>query len=141
MSALDNLVAGVAHEINNPLGFIVGNLKPAKDYIKDLFQVIALYQKELPYPSATLQAFLEEIDLEYLQEDLPKLIDSMQKGVDRINTISRSLRTFSRSDCDRPIPCNIHDGIDSTILILKHRLKANECRPFKSSQTMVICHR
>ncbi|MEG4485118.1 response regulator [Microcoleus sp. D2_18a_B4] len=129
MSALGNLVAGVAHEINNPLGFIAGNLKPAQDCIKDLFQVIALYQKELPYPSATLQAFLEEIDLEYLQEDLPKLIDSMQEGVDRIHTISTSLRTFSRSDCDRPIHYNIHDGIDSTILILKHRLKANECRP------------
>ena len=129
MSALGNLVAGVAHEINNPLGYIAGNLKPAQDYFKDLFQVIALDQKELPYPSATLQAFVEEIDLEYLQEDLPKLIDSMQEGVDRIHTISTSLRTFSRSDCDRPIPCNIHDGIDSTILILKHRLKANECRP------------
>jgi signal transduction histidine kinase len=72
---------------------------------------------------------VEEIDLEYLQEDLPKLLDSMEQGVARICTISTSLRTFSRSDCDRPIPFDIHEGIDSTLLILKHRLKANESRP------------
>ncbi|PZV05998.1 MAG: hybrid sensor histidine kinase/response regulator [Leptolyngbya sp.] len=129
MSTLGNLVAGVAHEINNPLGFIAGNLKPAQDEIEDLFRLIDLYRKELSQPSATLQAIVKAMDLEYLQEDLPKLIGSMQEGVDRIRTISTSLRTFSRSDCDRPILCNIHDGIDSTIMILKHRLKANETRP------------
>ncbi|MBM0741604.1 hybrid sensor histidine kinase/response regulator [Phormidium sp. CLA17] len=128
MSTLGNLVAGVAHEINNPLGFIAGNLKPAQDEIEDLFRLIDLYRKELSQPSATLQALVKAMDLEYLQEDLPNLIGSMQEGVDRIRTISTSLRTFSRSDCDRPILCNIHDGIDSTIMILKHRLRANEAR-------------
>jgi signal transduction histidine kinase len=129
MSALGNLVAGVAHEINNPIGFIAGNLQPAQEYVQDLFRLIALYQQELPHPSPTLQAVMQQIDFEYLQEDLPKLIASMQEGVIRIRNISTSLRTFSRSDCDRPILFNIHEGIDSTLMILQHRLKANEFRP------------
>lgn len=128
MSALGNLVAGVAHEINNPVGFLAGNIEPAKIGIKDLFELIDLYEKKFP-PDAEIEDKIAEIDLEYLREDLPKLIGSMSKGVERIRDISTSLRTFSRADSDRPVPFNIHDGLDSAILILKHRLKANENRP------------
>lgn len=129
MSALGNLVAGIAHEINNPLGFLAGNLHPAQDYINDLLELLDLYQAELPQPSKTLQTTIKKIDLDYLREDLPKLLASMKGGIDRIQHISTSLRTFSRSDSDRPVLCNIHEGIDSTLMILKHRLKSNACRP------------
>ncbi|MEH2267689.1 MAG: AAA family ATPase [Nostoc sp.] len=129
MSALGNLVAGVAHEINNPVGFIAGNLEPAKDYIKDLFGLINLYQQKFPNPGSDIEDEINAIDLNYLREDLPKLLDSMKLGVSRIRSISTSLRTFSRADKDYKVPFDIHEGIDSTILILRHRLKANENRP------------
>jgi predicted ATPase/signal transduction histidine kinase len=129
MSALGNLVAGVAHEINNPVGFLKGNIQPALDYIKDLFGLIDLYQEKYPLPDAEIEDEIETIDLEFLREDLPKLVSSMQEGVARIGNISTSLRTFSRADSDTPVPFNLHEGLDSTILILKHRLKANENRP------------
>ncbi|MEH2439096.1 hybrid sensor histidine kinase/response regulator [Nostoc sp.] len=129
MSALGNLVAGVAHEINNPVGFLGGNIQPALDYIKDIFGLVDLYQQKYPNPDTEIQDEIEAIDLDYIREDLPKLVGSMREGVKRIRDISTSLRTFSRADSDRPIACNIHDGIESTILILKHRLKASESRP------------
>ncbi len=129
MSALGNLVAGVAHEINNPVGFIAGNIEPAKDYVKDLFGLIKLYQEKFPNPGSDIENEIDAIDLNYLREDLPKLLDSMKLGVNRIRSISNSLRTFSRADKDYKVPFDIHEGIDSTILILRHRLKANENRP------------
>jgi predicted ATPase/signal transduction histidine kinase len=129
MSALGNLVAGVAHEINNPVGFIAGNLQPAQEYLQDLFELIDVYEDSFPKPGAKVEEKIEDIDLEYLREDLPKLIGSMKEGVERIRNISTSLRTFSRADSDRPVSFNIHDGLESTLLILKHRLKASEFRP------------
>ncbi|MEH2022297.1 hybrid sensor histidine kinase/response regulator [Nostoc sp.] len=129
MSALGNLVAGVAHEINNPIGFLGGNIQPALDYIKDMFGLIDLYQQEYSTPCGIIQDEIEAIDLDYIREDLPKLVGSMEEGVKRIRDISTSLRTFSRADSDRPVACNIHDSIDSTILILKHRLKPSETHP------------
>ena len=129
MSALGNLVAGVAHEINNPICFLSGNITPALDYINDLFGLLDLVQQKYPQLEPEIQEQIETIELDYIREDLPKLIESMQAGVKRIQDISISLRTFSRADSDRPVACNIHDGIDSTIMILKHRLKANDSRP------------
>ncbi|MEC4812801.1 MAG: response regulator [Scytonema sp. PMC 1069.18] len=129
MSALGQLVAGVAHEINNPVGFIAGNVKHAQNYIQDLLGLIELYQQKFPNPDAEIEAKMTSIDLNYLKEDLPKLLASMEEGAARIHDISTSLRTFSRADINDKVPFNVHEGIDSTILLLKHRLKANENRP------------
>jgi signal transduction histidine kinase len=126
MSALGNLVAGVAHEINNPIGCIVGNVGAAQGYINDLLGVIDLYAAQFPAPGQAILDELAAIDLEYIREDLPKLIRAMRDGSDRIKSISRSLRTFSRADTDVKQMFHLHEGIDSTVLILRHRLKPNE---------------
>lgn len=129
MSALGGLVADVAHEINNPIGFIAGNLTPAKQYIQDLLHLIDLYEESYPNPSPKIKTEMQAIDLDYVRQDLPKLISSMKDGTERISKISASLRTFSRSDTEQKVLFNIHEGIDNTLIILKHRLKANKYRP------------
>ncbi|MEH1942647.1 MAG: ATP-binding protein [Nostoc sp.] len=129
MSTLGSLVADVAHEINNPVGFIAGNLTPAQEYIEDLLYLIDLYQQTYPKASQQIQETIKAIDLEYVREDLPKVISSMKEGTDRICNISNSLRTFSRADTEQKVLFNLHEGINSTLIILKHRLKANKIRP------------
>ena len=129
MATLGNLVAGVAHEVNNPIGFLKGSIVNAQDYIQDLFAHIECYQENYPDPEEEVNEHAEDIDFEFINEDLPKLLDSMKLATQRITDISNSLRTFSRADTSEKVACNIHEGINSTILILKYRLKANEKRP------------
>ncbi len=129
MSALGQLVAGVAHEINNPIGFIAGNIESLKGYMQDLTNHLKLYQHCFPNPGMEIEEDAEAIDLEYTLEDLSKIISSLRTGIQRVKDISISLRTFSRSDSSAKVPFNIHEGIDSTILILKHRIKGNSKRP------------
>ena len=128
MATLGDLVAGVAHEINNPIGFLNGSISNAKDYIQDLFSHIDLYQQHYPNEAASIKGNAEKIELEFLIEDLPELLNSMQNATDRIKNISTSLRTFSRADSDYKVTVDLHEGINSTLQILKYRLKANDRR-------------
>ncbi|MEG4345965.1 PAS domain S-box protein [Microcoleus sp. A003_D6] len=129
MSSLGQLVAGVAHEINNPVNFIYGNISYTSEYTKNLLKMLQLYQQEYPQPSATILKAIEAYEIDYIIEDLPKMISSMKVGADRIRDIVLSLRTFSRLDEAEMKQVDIHEGIESTLLILQNRLKNKPDRP------------
>ncbi|MBW4417769.1 MAG: HAMP domain-containing protein [Myxacorys californica WJT36-NPBG1] len=129
MSALGQMVAGIAHEINNPVNFIHGNLTHVREYAHNLLNFVHLYQKYYSDPIPEIQAKAEELDMEFVQADLPKMLDSMEMGTDRICRIVLSLRNFSRMDEADFKTVDIHEGIDSTLLILQHRLKDGPERP------------
>ncbi len=129
MSSLGQMVAGIAHEINNPINFIHGNINYASQYIQDLLHLINVYQEEYPNPSSKIEEIVEEIDLRFLTQDLQKLLESMKVGSSRIRTIVLGLRNFSRLDESEMKLADIHEGIDNTLMILKHRLKAKSDYP------------
>ncbi len=124
MSSLGQMVAGIAHEINNPVNFISGNISCTKEYVQDLLKLIEVYQSHYPNPDPDIEEFSSEIDLDFLAEDLPKILNSMQVGVNRISQIVLSMRNFSRLDRAEMQAVNLHEGIDSTLLILNNRLTA-----------------
>ncbi|MBO0348123.1 GAF domain-containing protein, partial [Phormidium pseudopriestleyi FRX01] len=128
MSGLGQLVAGIAHEINNPVNFIHGNLVHVNNYTLELLTVLNLYQKYYPEPVTELEEAIDEMDVEFLMDDLPKLLASMKLGTDRIREIVQSLRIFSRVDESDMKRANIRDGIESTLMILRHRLNAQPGR-------------
>lgn len=129
MSSLGQLVAGVAHEINNPVNFIHGNLVHTKEYVDTLLKIFDLYQDKYPVPDKEIQAAIEENEIEFLRTDFPKLINSMETGSDRIREIVKSLRNFSRLDEAEFKSANIHDGIDSTLMVLQNRTKSKDSKP------------
>ncbi len=129
MSGLGQLVAGIAHEINNPINFIYGNITHASTYITDLLKLLNIYQNTYPNPSQEIEQIIEEIELDFLANDLHKILHSMQAGAERIRQIVQSLRNFSRLDEAAIKEVDLHEGLESTLMILQHRLKGKLGKP------------
>ncbi|KPQ37667.1 MAG: two component signal transduction system histidine kinase [Phormidesmis priestleyi Ana] len=129
LATLGQLIAGIAHEINNPMACIANNIEPAHEYIRDLADLLRLYQQHYSDPVSEIRDLLENRDIDFALKDLPKLLDSMQLSTERIKKISISLRNFSRMDADTKVLTDIHEGLDSTLVILGHRTKSLGERP------------
>jgi two-component system, NtrC family, sensor kinase len=129
MSIIGQMLSGIAHEINNPVGSVSANLIHVENYLQDCINLLKRYRGKFPDPGAEIADQVDKIDLDYLIEDSPKIIKAMREGTNRIQEITTSLKTFARADTVHKVPLAIHEGIDSTLLILKHRLKANKNRP------------
>ena len=129
LSTLGELIAGIGHEINNPINFISSNISPLQGYIAAVTELLLLYEQEYPNPTAKITTAIQDLDLNFVLEDMAKILNSLQLGSERIRNISNSLRNFCRSDRDTKISADLHQGLDSTLMILQHRFKANGARP------------
>ena len=129
MSALGNLMAGVAHEINNPLGCVINNVSYLSESVEEMVKCLQVYRHTFPNPGTEIETILGEIDMDFILEDLPKMLDSMTLSCQRMGNISKSLRLFSRTDSQSKCLANLHEGIDSTLMILRYRLQGKKSRP------------
>ncbi|NEP70748.1 MAG: HAMP domain-containing protein [Okeania sp. SIO2G4] len=140
MSSLGKMVGGVAHEINNPVSFIYGNTDYAKQYVRDLLQLIDLYQQHYPQPKPEIQEYIEEIDLDFLAEDFVKVLSSMKNGAERIKQIVQSLRNFSRLDESEIKFVNLEEGIEDTLVILNHQIQHIKVIKNYGNLSLVECY-